>query len=57
MPAETLFSVLAHEIGHNKDDMVPFPSDGTPEQYVQYRSTMEAKAIFNAFPIFNDLKK
>ncbi len=57
MPAETLFSVLAHEIGHDKDNMAPFPSNGTPEQYVQYRSTMEAKAILNAFPIFNDLKR
>lgn len=55
-----LFSRMAHEIGHDKDRTASFPPAGVPdtaEAYVQFRSEKEAKAIFNAFPIFADLEK
>ncbi|MEH6417075.1 XVIPCD domain-containing protein [Pseudomonas sp. CGJS7] len=51
-----MFSRIAHEIGHDKDREANF-SRGTGEEYVQFRSEKEAKAIFNAFPIFDDLRK
>jgi hypothetical protein len=51
-----MFSTIAHEIGHDKDRNASFPH-GTAEEYVQFRSEKEAKAIFNAFPIFADLEK
>lgn len=55
-----LFSSMAHEIGHDKDRNTIFPPTGvadTAEAYAQFRSEKEAKAIFNAFPIFSDLEK
>lgn len=55
--ATGLFSILAHEIGHDKDGQAKFPPNGTVEQYVQFRSEKEARAIFNSFPIFADLAK
>lgn len=51
-----MFSTIAHEIGHDKDRGASFPR-GTADEYVQFRSEKEAKAIFNAFPIFADLAK
>lgn len=50
-----LFSTLAHEVGHDKDRDAKFKEGGTAAEYVQFRSEKEAKAIFNAFPIFADL--
>ena len=56
-PQRHLFGMLAHEIGHDKDNTAqPFKQGGSVDEYIQYRSEIEAKAIFNAFPIFNDLK-
>jgi hypothetical protein len=55
--ATGLFSILAHEIGHDKDGQAKFPPNGTIERYVQFRSEKEARAIFNSFPIFADLAK
>ncbi|MGO1073344.1 XVIPCD domain-containing protein [Lysobacter sp. CA199] len=52
-----LFSTLAHEVGHDKDKHARFKVGGTAEEYVQFRSEKEAKAIFNAFPIFADLSE
>lgn len=43
--ATGLFSMLAHEVGHDKDNQAKFPPNGTAEQYVQFRSEKEAKAI------------
>ena len=52
-----MFAMLAHEIGHDRDNTTrPFKPDGTAQEYVQYRSEIEATAIFNAFPILRDLK-
>jgi len=51
-----MFSTIAHEIGHDKDRGAGFLR-GTADEYVQFRSEKEAKAIFNAFPIFNDLAR
>lgn len=56
-PQRHMFGMLAHEIGHDKDNTTrPFPAGGSRDEYVQYRSEIEATAIFNAFPIFKDLK-
>ncbi|UZW61177.1 XVIPCD domain-containing protein [Lysobacter enzymogenes] len=56
-PQRHMFAMLAHEIGHDKDNTTrPFPAGGSRDEYVQYRSEIEATAIFNAFPIFKDLK-
>lgn len=56
-PQRHLFGMLAHEVGHDRDNTTrPFKHGGSVDDYVQYRSEIEAKAIFNAFPIFNDLK-
>lgn len=53
-----LFATLAHEIGHDKHNPGTEPFGGrTAEEYVQYRSQLEAKTVFNAFPIFDDLQK
>lgn len=53
-----LFATLAHEIGHDKHNPGTEPFKGkTAEEYVQYRSELEAKTVFNAFPIFDDLQK
>jgi type IV secretion system effector X-Tfes-like protein len=55
-PQFRLFGVLAHEIGHDRYNTGTVPFTGsTADQYVQYRSALEAKAVFNAFPIFKDL--
>lgn len=52
-----MFAMLAHEVGHDRDNTArPFKPDGTAQEYVQYRSEIEATAIFNAFPILRDLK-
>jgi hypothetical protein len=51
-----MFGTLAHEIGHDKFNTGNVPFTGkTAEEYVQYRSELEANAIFNAFPIFKEL--
>lgn len=55
--SERLFSIMAHEIGHDKDRDARFPPNVSAEEYVRYCSTKEAKAIFNAFPIFADLRE
>lgn len=55
--AERLFSILAHEIGHDKDRNIIFSPHGTAEGYAQFCSEIEARAIFNAFPIFADLRE
>lgn len=53
-----LFGTLAHEIGHDRFNTATVLFTGaTAEQYVQYRSELEAHAIFNAFPIFKDLEQ
>lgn len=52
-----MFAMLIHEVGHDRDNTTrPFKPNGTAEEYVQYRSEIEATAIFNAFPILRDLK-
>lgn len=52
-----LFGTLSHEIGHDRFNTATVPFKGTTaEEYVQYRSELEANAIFNAFPIFKDLE-
>ncbi|MEH6415742.1 XVIPCD domain-containing protein [Pseudomonas sp. CGJS7] len=52
------FGTLAHEIGHDRYNTGVTPFTGkTANEYVQYRSELEAQAIFNAFPIFKDLEK
>jgi hypothetical protein len=51
-----MFSTIAHEIGHDKDRGASFPR-GSADEYVEFRSEKEARAIFNAFPIFADLAK
>ncbi|SDZ06976.1 hypothetical protein SAMN04487939_11474 [Lysobacter sp. yr284] len=52
-----MFTTLAHEIGHDKFNpgTVPFRGQGE-EAYVAYRAKLEASAVFNAFPIFTELK-
>lgn len=56
-PHRHMFGMLAHEIGHDKDNTTrPFPAGGSRDEYVRYRSEIEATAIFNAFPIFKDLR-
>lgn len=53
-----LFGTLAHEIGHDHFNTATVPFKGTTaEEYVLYRSELEANAIFNAFPIFKDLEQ
>lgn len=56
-PQRHMFGTLAHEIGHHKFNTGNVPFTGkTAEEYVQYRSELEANAIFNAFPIFRGLE-
>lgn len=56
-PQRNLFGTLAHEIGHDRYNTGKVLFTGTTaEEYVQYRSELEAYAIFNAFPIFKDLE-
>lgn len=52
-----MFSMLAHEVGHNQYNTkdVLFKG-GSAEDYVQYRAGLEGHAIFNAFSIFKDLE-
>lgn len=52
-----MFTTLAHEIGHDKFNpgAVPFRGQGE-EEYIAYRAKLEASAVFNAFPIFTELK-
>ena len=57
-PQRHLFGTLAHEIGHDRFNTGTVPFTGrTAEHYVQYRSGLEAQAVFNAFPIFKDLER
>lgn len=52
-----MFTTLAHEIGHDKHNTATEPfKGGAAEDYVKYRSQIEAETVFNAFSIFNDLK-
>ncbi|SDY05745.1 hypothetical protein [Lysobacter enzymogenes] len=53
-----MFGTLAHEIGHDRFNtgVTPF-AGGSKDDYVAYRSRLEAEAIFNAFPIFRDLRE
>ena len=55
---QAMFTTLAHEIGHDRYNTaaIKFPVDGSKEEYVSYRSGLEAQAIFNAFPIIDELK-
>jgi len=55
---QSMFTTLAHEIGHDRYNTaaIKFPVDGSKEEYVDYRSKLEAQAIFNAFPIIDELK-
>jgi hypothetical protein len=55
---QAMFTTLAHEIGHDRYNTasIKFPVDGSKEEYVDYRSKLEAQAIFNAFPIIDELK-
>lgn len=55
---QAMFTTLAHEIGHDRFNTaaIKFPVDGSKEEYVSYRSQLEAQAIFNAFPIVDELK-
>lgn len=53
----SMFTTLAHEIGHDEFNPGARPFGGQGEQeYVAYRAKLEASAIFNAFPIFSELK-
>ncbi|MGO1072489.1 XVIPCD domain-containing protein [Lysobacter sp. CA199] len=53
----SMFTTLAHEIGHDKFNPGAMPFIGQGEhEYVAYRAKLEAGAIFNAFPIFTELK-
>ena len=53
-----LFANLAHEIGHDKNHTGTEPFRGkTADEYVEYRSRLEAKTVFNAYPIFDDRQK
>ena len=54
-PQRHLFGLLAHEIGHDRYNtgVVPFTGK-TEEAYVEYRASLEGRAIFNAFEIFKD---
>lgn len=52
-----MFTTLAHEIGHDKFNPGAVPFRGQcEEEYVVYRAKLEASAVFNAFPIFTELK-
>lgn len=53
----TMFGTLVHEIGHDRYNtaVTKFPG-GSAEQYVHYRADIEARVIFNSYPIFRDLK-
>jgi len=52
-----MFGTLAHEIGHDRFNTGSTPfAGGSKDDYVAYRSRLEAEAIFNAFPIFRDLR-
>ncbi|QWP78324.1 hypothetical protein J5226_08010 [Lysobacter sp. K5869] len=52
-----IFTTLAHEIGHDKYNTATMPfRGGRAEDYVAYRADLEARTVFNAFPIFQDLK-
>lgn len=56
-PQRHIFGTLTHEIGHDRFNTGSIPFTGrTADDYVQYRSGLEAQAIFNAFPIFRDLE-
>lgn len=56
-PQRHMFGTLAHEIGHDRYNTGSVPFVGrTADEYVQYRAGLEANAIFNAFPIFEDLE-
>lgn len=56
-PQRHVFGTLAHEIGHDRYNTGTVPFTGTTaDEYVQYRSGLEAQAIFNAYPIFRDLE-
>ncbi|MDR1075687.1 MAG: hypothetical protein LBL59_05140, partial [Xanthomonadaceae bacterium] len=53
----SLFSIMAHEIGHDAINYEAHPFRGsTEEEYVSYRAEHEALAIHNAFVIFKELK-
>lgn len=53
-----MFGTLAHEIGHDRFNTGATPfAGGSKDDYVVYRSRLEAEAIFNAFPIFRDLRE
>lgn len=56
-PQRHMFATLAHEIGHHRYNTGSVPFNGrSAEEYVQYRAGLEARAIFNAFPIFKELE-
>lgn len=53
-----MFAQMAHEVGHDRFNPGTVPFTGkSADDYVKYRSNLEANAIFNAFPIFQDLKQ
>lgn len=53
----SMFTTLAHEIGHDKFNPGALPFRGHGEDaYVAYRAELEGLAIFNAFPIISELK-
>ena len=57
-PQRFVFGTLAHEIGHDRYNTGTVPFTGkTAEDYVDYRAGLEARAIFNAYPIFKDLEE
>ncbi|MDR1075516.1 MAG: hypothetical protein LBL59_04215, partial [Xanthomonadaceae bacterium] len=54
----SLFSIMAHEIGHDAINYEAHPFRGsTEEEYVAYRAEHEAMAIQNVFPIFKELSE
>ncbi|QQQ00151.1 XVIPCD domain-containing protein [Lysobacter enzymogenes] len=56
-PQRHMFGTLAHEIGHDRYNTGSIPFIGrSADEYVEYRAALEAKAIFNAFPIFKELE-
>ncbi|MFK3651201.1 XVIPCD domain-containing protein [Lysobacter enzymogenes] len=56
-PQRHMFGTLAHEIGHDRFNTGSVVFAGrTADEYVSYRAGLEANAIFNAFPVFNELE-
>lgn len=52
-----LFGALVHELGHDRYNTTAIPFTGTtPDQYVDHRAGIEARAMFGAFEVAGDLE-